>query len=517
MRLPVGPAASASAVQSRQLAPQTTHKKRVCVYNGPGAGMRSALSAQESLKRELLEDVEVSFLSSSELLSGSISPRTCALLVFPGGADLPYCRELNGKGNQIIQDYVSSGGSYLGLCAGAYYACSRVEFEEGDPVLEVMGDRELGFFPGTAVGSAYKGFDYTSEAGAKAAPVCFVSSYHHQQGNRLISADQQGTHTAQESTEEAAPWQLSPIFFKAEDWSGAKAGTTSPNSIHDCSMNDGRGGNTHGNGNNTIDGIYKHVSSNHENSWNNDSREVDRPSLHTNVCASRYDRASQSSGTLAGSSVQGVGNASLPSGWSRCLDYCNGGCVFRLPTQSPSRLHMHHSQQGAQHSQQGVQHSQQGVQHSQQGVQHSQQGVQHSQQGEQHSQEGVQHSQQGEQHSQEGVQHSQQGDGHPGSSSQGAEGAEEHDKHLTVLALYEDMQSPAAVRCRVGAGVAVLCGTHPELEPHWLERAAAAAVAPSSTPGLAPVPNSAAPGANSELQSGEHLSSRNTLRTWLMH
>eukprot|EP00983_Pelagomonas_calceolata_P021460 672530-Pelagomonas_calceolata.AAC.6 len=317
-------------------------------------------------------------------------------------------------------------------------------FEEGDPVLEVMGDRELGFFPGTAVGSAYKGFDYTSEAGAKAAPVCFVSSYHHQQGNRLISADQQGTHTAQESTEEAAPWQLSPIFFKAEDWSGAKAGTTSPNSIHDCSMNDGRGGNTHGNGNNTIDGIYKHVSSNHENSWNNDSREVDRPSLHTNVCASRYDRASQSSGTLAGSSVQGVGNASLPSGWSRCLDYCNGGCVFRLPTQSPSRLHMHHSQQGAQHSQQGVQHSQQGVQHSQQGVQHSQQGVQHSQQGEQHSQEGVQHSQQGEQHSQEGVQHSQQGDGHPGSSSQGAEGAEEHDKHLTVLALYEDMQSPAA-------------------------------------------------------------------------
>eukprot|EP00983_Pelagomonas_calceolata_P021456 672530-Pelagomonas_calceolata.AAC.2 len=38
MRLPVGPAASASAVQSRQLAPQTTHKKRVCVYNGPGAG-----------------------------------------------------------------------------------------------------------------------------------------------------------------------------------------------------------------------------------------------------------------------------------------------------------------------------------------------------------------------------------------------------------------------------------------------------------------------------------------------
>lgn len=28
-------------------------------------------------------------------------------------------------------DYVEGGGAYLGLCAGAYYACARVEFEPG--------------------------------------------------------------------------------------------------------------------------------------------------------------------------------------------------------------------------------------------------------------------------------------------------------------------------------------------------------------------------------------------------
>ena len=27
--------------------------------------------------------------------------------------------------------YVEDGGSYLGLCAGAYYACSYVEFDLG--------------------------------------------------------------------------------------------------------------------------------------------------------------------------------------------------------------------------------------------------------------------------------------------------------------------------------------------------------------------------------------------------
>lgn len=39
--------------------------------------------------------------------------------------------------------------------------------------LEVVGDRELAFFPGTAAGSIYSGFDYESEAGAVAAPLRF--------------------------------------------------------------------------------------------------------------------------------------------------------------------------------------------------------------------------------------------------------------------------------------------------------------------------------------------------------
>jgi glutamine amidotransferase-like uncharacterized protein len=49
-----------------------------------------------------------------------------------------------------------AGGSYLGLCAGAYYGSSRVVFEPGTP-LEVIGDRELAFFPGIARGAAYPG------------------------------------------------------------------------------------------------------------------------------------------------------------------------------------------------------------------------------------------------------------------------------------------------------------------------------------------------------------------------
>ena len=96
---------------------------------------------------------------------------TCALLVMPGGADLGYCRTLNGEGNRRISQFVERGGSYIGFCAGAYYGSAHCEFEVGNKALEVIGDRELAFFPGICRGLAFPGFVYHSEAGAKAVEV----------------------------------------------------------------------------------------------------------------------------------------------------------------------------------------------------------------------------------------------------------------------------------------------------------------------------------------------------------
>lgn len=94
---------------------------------------------------------------------------TCALLVMPGGADLPYCRTLNGEGNRKIRQFVQLGGTYLGFCAGGYFGSARCEFEVGNKILEVVGSRELAFFPGTCRGCAFPGFVYHSEDGARAA------------------------------------------------------------------------------------------------------------------------------------------------------------------------------------------------------------------------------------------------------------------------------------------------------------------------------------------------------------
>lgn len=123
-----------------------------------------------SLRRLLSPNYAIIPINETALLKEPWA-QTCALLVFPGGADLGYCRVFNGQGNRRISEFVRRGGAYLGLCAGGYYGSSRCEFEVGNKALEVVGSRELGFFPGTCRGGAFKGFEYQSEKGARAATI----------------------------------------------------------------------------------------------------------------------------------------------------------------------------------------------------------------------------------------------------------------------------------------------------------------------------------------------------------
>ena len=108
---------------------------------------------------------------TAEILLKEPWASTCALLIFPGGADLGYCRTFNGEGNQRIARFVRRGGAYIGFCAGGYYGSKACEFEVGNRELEVIGGRELAFFPDICRGGAFSGFSYNSEAGARAAEI----------------------------------------------------------------------------------------------------------------------------------------------------------------------------------------------------------------------------------------------------------------------------------------------------------------------------------------------------------
>jgi glutamine amidotransferase-like uncharacterized protein len=90
--------------------------------------------------------IHYAFFDAEMIISGALT--MVDALIMPGGADLYYCEKLNGPGNLEIRDFVAKGGGYLGLCAGAYYGCSALDWNKG----EIAGPRELAFINATASG-----------------------------------------------------------------------------------------------------------------------------------------------------------------------------------------------------------------------------------------------------------------------------------------------------------------------------------------------------------------------------
>lgn len=120
-------------------------KKNVYIYCDEGAGAFSVYSA-----RDYFSNDNVTLIKADELIRDGI-PEHVDLFLIPGGADRPYAKKLNGIGNKNIRQYVENGGTYLGICAGAYYGCNNIEFQKNTPH-EICEDRELKFCDGTAVG-----------------------------------------------------------------------------------------------------------------------------------------------------------------------------------------------------------------------------------------------------------------------------------------------------------------------------------------------------------------------------
>ena len=144
-------------------------KKIIYIYQDEGVIPHALLQAMHTFKSVLPPSFTVKTIGATGVIKNDWA-RDAALLVMPGGADLPYVEKLNGSGNDQIKHYVQNGGAYLGLCAGAYYAASHIEFDEKGP-LEVLGTRELAFFKGKAIGPILSKYDYKTESSARGAKI----------------------------------------------------------------------------------------------------------------------------------------------------------------------------------------------------------------------------------------------------------------------------------------------------------------------------------------------------------
>lgn len=91
-------------------------KRKIYIYDDEGASEMYSLRTILMLKECASKEYSIRRIKASGIIRGDWM-QDAALLVIPGGADLPYAKKLNGKGNDNIKSFVSNGGSFLGICA----------------------------------------------------------------------------------------------------------------------------------------------------------------------------------------------------------------------------------------------------------------------------------------------------------------------------------------------------------------------------------------------------------------
>lgn len=125
----------------------------IAVYHDVGSGEFTRAALVSALAIRFVGRADVRRIYASEIRKSDAWHERTLLLALPGGADLPYCAELDGTGNASIRRYVQKGGRLLGVCAGGYYASARVAWETTPDA--ISGKRELALFAGTARGSLH--------------------------------------------------------------------------------------------------------------------------------------------------------------------------------------------------------------------------------------------------------------------------------------------------------------------------------------------------------------------------
>ena len=137
-------------------------RSKILIYRDYGCADVSSLYGElASYFRE--KGMSVDFTDAAEIKNGALD-RGVKAFFLGGGAGTPYMQKLAGEGNERIRDYVRNGGVYFGICAGAYYACRDIVFEEDIPELCIKNQTGLNLVERRAVGTLYKEYNLSPYA-----------------------------------------------------------------------------------------------------------------------------------------------------------------------------------------------------------------------------------------------------------------------------------------------------------------------------------------------------------------
>lgn len=100
---------------------------KVVIYSGPGAPQGGVDNVMNVLKPFPQVSVTVAKPESFATLTNA----TCDVVVFPGGSGSGQSKGLGEAGLKNVREFVNNGGGYVGICAGAYLACSNFSWGLG--------------------------------------------------------------------------------------------------------------------------------------------------------------------------------------------------------------------------------------------------------------------------------------------------------------------------------------------------------------------------------------------------
>jgi len=114
----------------------------VALYSGPGTA-EECVKATENMFRWI--GCKVTMLGADSINDKSL--RGYDILCIPGGNMYQYAQDISSSGKEKIRNYIRAGGSYIGICGGAYFASEKVIWQGSQLPME-----SLSLFSGTAEG-----------------------------------------------------------------------------------------------------------------------------------------------------------------------------------------------------------------------------------------------------------------------------------------------------------------------------------------------------------------------------
>ena len=100
---------------------------KVAIFDDKGAWGKGVPRVTEILAKN--PELSVTRLKGEEIAAGAL--RGYDLVIFTGGSGSQEAASIGEKGREEVRQFVRSGGGYVGICAGAYLACSGFEWGVG--------------------------------------------------------------------------------------------------------------------------------------------------------------------------------------------------------------------------------------------------------------------------------------------------------------------------------------------------------------------------------------------------